>query len=345
MPTSIPLPGTQNEFTKQKPRLVHIDWLRGVAVLLMVMVHAAATWQPGAISTTGLLAYVISGLGGLAAPLFVTLAGWGLSKSNLSLRKIFVRVVFFSIMQLMLNLSAPHLFETFTPGVLTLFALLTLSAPLWKKMSNISVVLLMLVLLFIPSIIENPGGWGDRVAVGSIKIFIIHLFWSGTYPLFPWLIFALLGHLIAQKVDAPIRGLMGVGFLIMAVAIRISQSQQIAFASPSGEGVLTFFPANTPFLIGAILGVGVIWRVVERYAVNWQPMSALGQRSLTVYILHFIPFYFLHQLDENGSWSALTCGIVVLIYTIMWLPLMYVSGRYFPKLSFEKILQHYSSTD
>ena len=334
---------TLNEYGKAKPRLAHIDWLRAIAVLLMVMVHAAATWQPKTISTTSLLAYVISGLGGLAAPLFVVLTGWGLSRTKLSSRKVIIRVVFFFIMQIILNISAPHLFDTFTPGVLTLFALLTLSAPLWKRLSNTSVILIMLILLFIPSIIENPGSWGDRVEVGGIEVFILHLFWTGTYPFFPWLIFALLGHLIAQKVDAPIYALMSAGLLLMIGAIRNSQSQQIAFASPSGVGVLTFFPANTPFLIGAILGVGLIWMCVENYCGNWQPMSDLGQRSLTVYILHFIPFFFLHQLDENGGWGALTCGLVVFGYTLIWLPAMHYCAKHMENLSFEKILQHYSS--
>ena len=96
---------TLNEYGKAKPRLAHIDWLRAIAVLLMVMVHAAATWQPKTISTTSLLAYVISGLGGLAAPLFVVLTGWGLSKTKLSPRKVIVRVVFFFIMQIILNIS------------------------------------------------------------------------------------------------------------------------------------------------------------------------------------------------------------------------------------------------
>ena len=53
-----------------------IDQLRGLAILLMVMVHAAATWAPSEASTISLFAIIIAGLGGLAAPLFVTVGGW-----------------------------------------------------------------------------------------------------------------------------------------------------------------------------------------------------------------------------------------------------------------------------
>ena len=43
----------------------------------MVMVHVAATAPPPSIGSTSALGYVVAGLGGLAAPLFVVLAGWG----------------------------------------------------------------------------------------------------------------------------------------------------------------------------------------------------------------------------------------------------------------------------
>ena len=54
-------------------RLEYIDSLRGLAVLLMVMVHAAATWSPSTASQQSIIGYVAAGLGGLAAPLFVVL--------------------------------------------------------------------------------------------------------------------------------------------------------------------------------------------------------------------------------------------------------------------------------
>ena len=63
-------------------RIKAIDSLRGLAVLLMVMVHPAATWSPYQSVQTTWLAYSIAGLGGLAAPLFVTIFGWGLIRSQ-----------------------------------------------------------------------------------------------------------------------------------------------------------------------------------------------------------------------------------------------------------------------
>ena len=67
-----------------------IDSLRGLAVLLMVMVHAAGTWNPFYSAQSSILAYTVAGLGGLAAPLFVTIFGWGL-KSRASKNQILSR--------------------------------------------------------------------------------------------------------------------------------------------------------------------------------------------------------------------------------------------------------------
>ena len=54
---------------EQVARNRSIDSLRGLAVLLMVMVHAAATWNPFSSAQSSILAYTVAGLGGLAAPL------------------------------------------------------------------------------------------------------------------------------------------------------------------------------------------------------------------------------------------------------------------------------------
>ena len=113
-----------------------IDQLRGVAILLMVMVHSAATWAPSDASTTNVLALVIAGLGGLAAPLFVTVGGWVTVQSNWTLRKALIRFTFLYAAQIAVNISASQRFDLYSPGVLTLFALLYLTAPLWVRISQ-----------------------------------------------------------------------------------------------------------------------------------------------------------------------------------------------------------------
>ena len=158
-----------------------IDQLRGVAILLMVMVHSAATWAPSDASTTSILALIIGGLGGLAAPLFVTVGGWVTVQSKWTLRKALIRFAFLYVAQILVNLSAPQRFDPLSPGVLTLFALLYLIAPLWVRVSeNIQMTLFVGVgiIAINHSLISahEAMNWDDRTYVGGVlELSLIHI--------------------------------------------------------------------------------------------------------------------------------------------------------------------------
>ena len=113
----------------QTSRITHIDSLRGVAVLLMVMVHSAATWNPFDGDQETILAYIVSGLGGLAAPLFVTLFGWGMLRSKLNTKARIFQATFLLLCQVLVNIFSPHLFNTLTPGILSFCLLYTSPSP------------------------------------------------------------------------------------------------------------------------------------------------------------------------------------------------------------------------
>ena len=117
-------------------RFREIDSLRGLAVLLMVMVHAAATWNPHNAAQSTWIAYLVAGLGGLAAPLFVTIFGWGLVRSKSTTNGNIIKATILLLLQLLVNLFSPHLFHPLTPGILSLFALLILIKPLIVNMAN-----------------------------------------------------------------------------------------------------------------------------------------------------------------------------------------------------------------
>jgi len=162
-----------------------IDQLRGIAILLMVMVHSAATWAPTDASTTSILALVIAGLGGLAAPLFVTVGGWVTVQSSWTLRKALIRFAFLYAAQIAVNISAPQLFDPFSPGVLTLFALLYLTAPLWVRISeNLQATLFfafnLLTLNYVLLGNHDTLDWDDRTYVGGIMEHVEHLLLTGT---------------------------------------------------------------------------------------------------------------------------------------------------------------------
>ena len=85
-------------------RITHIDQLRGIALLLMILVHAAATWKPSQLHQEHVLAIFVASLGGLAAPLFIFIFGWGIGRSkNTSFEKNIIRGLVLLFAQFLVN--------------------------------------------------------------------------------------------------------------------------------------------------------------------------------------------------------------------------------------------------
>jgi surface polysaccharide O-acyltransferase-like enzyme len=321
-----------------------IDQLRGLAILLMIMVHAAATWAPEGASTTSLFALIIAGLGGLAAPLFVTVGGWVTVQSTWTLQKALTRFAFLLLTQILVNLTAPHLFDPFTPGVLSLFAILYLIAPIWLRIAeNIAFCCTVLFGICIINLVLLPGdsslGWNDRITSNGIE-FINHLVLTGTYPVFPWVFFSILGAGI--NIHSPsikqLGSIASVGLIICITILLDALQKDVPFAQPSGEAALTFFPANTPFLIGACTGVLILWMALE-HRHPYGKLNKLGQLSLTLYVIHFIPIY----LGSNFTPEWMYAVPLVLLYTVLWWPIGVFHQERCPRYSLEYLLQRFTN--
>ena len=144
---------------------------------------------------------------GLAAPLFVALLGWGLLQRQLSGKQRVWRAGWLFACQLVVNLSAPHLFEPWTPGVLSLMGILILTEKWWgqwwrrsstpqRTFGAVAVLVLLFITLF--ETWQGPSNWESRVASESATEWIGHLMLTGLYPFIPWAIFAALGMTIAS---------------------------------------------------------------------------------------------------------------------------------------------------
>jgi uncharacterized membrane protein len=315
-------------------RSVHIDALRGLAVLLMVLVHAAATWEPSLSGGLLALGVIVSAGGGLAAPLFVALLGWGLAQRALTPRQRWWRAGWLFACQGAVNLSAPHLFDPFTPGVLSLLGLLILTEPLWARpfhndnqvvrpFAGLLVVVLMLSIFTEPW--QGSSDWTSRVETPSFTMWASHLITTGLYPFFPWVLFACFGLTVARLSSEHrqvfFRNVAVAGLGASTVVLVQSQRAGQAWALPTGNAALTFFPANAPFLIAAMTGVAMLWWIVERLGAAVAALSHVGRVSLTVYVLHFVPFALFHQAETVHGWSALSTAGVVMAYTGGWIVL------------------------
>ena len=318
----------------------------------MVMVHAAATWGPPSSTQPSALVYLVSGMGGLAAPLFVTVFGWGCFHGRSTTKQRLYRTAFFVIAQTGVNASSPHLFDLWTPGVLTLFGLLTITQPLWLHslrrrnhqtlMAFSSAVFFLIA--FLPSI-QGSSDWNTRVQVTDAVQWTSHALVTGTYPLFPWVLFAVFGAWIAKnggekalfpQTVTTKAALVG-AFLCTLATLIYSAMYDLEWASPTGDATLTFFPANIPFLTAALLGVTLLWMLIERFSVS--SLTLLGRRSLTVYLVHFIPIGLFHSVDEAQSFTFAQSMIAVLAYTCVWWPAAHAWDRLAPRMNVEQLFR------
>ena len=305
-----------------------IDALRGLAVLLMVMVHVAATAPPPSIGSTSALGYLVAGLGGLAAPLFVVLAGWGAAGKPRSWRSRCARAGLLLAAQVLVNLCAPHLYGPFTPGVLSLFALLALIP--WTHPSQAvqrgvraTAAILPAVVLVAPAL-QGPSTWDGRVLVENPQDLLGHLLLTGLYPFVPWCGLAWLGVMVRTH-GAAIRqaGIVWslCGVVVCGLLLFRASEQGVPWAastSPNGQAFLTFFPANAPFLLAASTGVLLLW-TTGAWLARAPGLPALGRLSLTVYVAHTPLLWLLHRTVEAPS-AILSAGLVIAL-TFVWWPI------------------------
>lgn len=338
----------QPEETLQHSRLEFVDQLKGLAILFMVFIHAAATWQPDNISATSLIGALSGGIGGLAAPLFVTLFGWGVSNSNLTSKKIIIRATVLFSAQIILNLTANHLFELFTPGVLSLFALLYITAPIWIRIKNFDLIMQLCILIStaILCMIIPQGSleWDSRVHVSSSMQFLNHLLLTGLYPLFPWIFFAILGAVLSSSWNN--KQLLIVLFLLSSPALILSITQQQVWAiatDPSGEAIMTFFPANHWFLFNSAFGVVFLWHIFENLNYEIKILSGLGKISLSVYLIHFIPLNIAKDIEQNSSLTNPLIFSLILAYTLIWLLIAFVWKKYAVDITLENLIRKISN--
>ena len=250
--------------------------------------------------------------------------------------------------QVIVNMSAPHLFKPFTPGVLSLLGLAILTEPWWGRPFRsrdravrrfTKTFVAVIVLSVLTESLQGPSDWMRRVAYDSFPVWVNHSVFTGLYPFFPWIVFACFGMTVARLSMSQrrtfFRNITAIGMATSVAVLVQSQLTDQPWALPTGEASLTFFPANAPFLIAAMTGVAMLWWVAERVESTIVALSHAGRASLTVYVLHFIPFALFHESDTVHGWSATLTGAVVVAYTTGWIVLGTWLARRVPHLTIE----------
>ncbi|MFL2952409.1 MAG: acyltransferase [Candidatus Thalassarchaeaceae archaeon] len=356
-------------------RLKHIDRIRAIAVLFMVEVHTAAIVPPSGITVGHPAAFVAAAFGGMAAPMFVTVSGWGMYSSasrrlseghsasqwvNWIVPRFALLCLCQILVNILLNVERGGRFEWHTPGVLTLLAISAVICPALVRTSMRARSILMLLFCVSPLLMGASSGpelgWFERVDARGIQEWMARLLWNGTYPVLPWLFYILLGTVLQdlrEDYRARERGIV-LGIIATSITLAMSVAEGIDWALTSGDAVLTFFPASMPFLVVSGTMVALALRILEgKEESGGEPLMGdrlsllepAGRMSLTIYVSHFAVLGVVALLmDGEPRMSLVPAFLVTILHTIVWIPLAVIHESRFPGLSLEGLLRRTQSS-
>ncbi len=290
-------------------RRVYIDWLRGVAVLLMIMWHSIDAWTSDAERARPLFRAIVF-LAGWPAPLFLFLAGVAVPLAaearlargagrravsrSLQVRgwEVFALAHLFRLQSFLLNVHTEWN-SLLKPDILNILGLgLVITAVCWQRASTARQRLVWLLAPAAAVLILTPfvarWAWPSLLPPrleGYLRI-------SGdnaVFSLFPSVAYifagAFLGALLAEHTDEDVpffstTAAVGAGLLVAGAMALFGPS-----AARLGRAGIV---ADTVFRVGAMtLAVASAWAALRhRPADRWRPVVVFGRTSLFVYWVH-----------------------------------------------------------
>jgi uncharacterized membrane protein len=290
-------------------RLLYIDWLRGVAVLFMILWHSIDAWtlQTGR-DTWGFTAIIFAA--GWAAPLFLLLAGVSVSlaggarvararsraEASWELQKrgwqIFILAHVFRFQSFLLNPNGSWT-SILKPDILNILGLgLVASAFCWRHADSARAARLWLigpaVLVLVLTPLSRAWWWPTLLHV-RFEAYIRPVGNFGVFSIFPAAAYvfvgAYIGWLVWEHRAAERwlhRRLALAAVLLIAVGGSLSALRALEVPSPIDSA--PFFTWRTGAMI---LVFALSWALVgNRSAAFWSPLVTLGQTSLFVYWIH-----------------------------------------------------------
>jgi uncharacterized membrane protein len=328
---------------ERRPRRNYLDWMRGLAVLIMIEAHLLDSWTRIPDRQTREFGWAII-LGGLGAPLFLFLAGVAIPLSAASkLRKsgdvstatravvrrgleIFGLAFIFRLQAWILGWSSPRallkvdILNIMGPSIMA-------AAALWGAltgkrarlaafvMTTLAIPLLTPLIRTLPALAYLPD---------PIEAYIRPIPGLTNFVFFPWMGFvfagALLGLLLDDVQTREQETRLNLGFGLGGAALALAAYAASFLPSPYPH---TYFWTTSPTffflrvgLMTAMVGLAYLWESRPGGSDKWSPMQQLGHTSLFIYWIHVEMVYGLISLPLHKSlawgqaWLAL--GIFIL---------------------------------
>jgi uncharacterized membrane protein len=301
-------------------RSASLDALRGLAVMLMVIQHLGVWFWRGSFRQLAEhpIIVTLNGIGGLGAPLFVTLAGagaWYLFRRRRGAGTAVARGLLVLLLGYALNLAARQWFSPGSWYVLHLIGLGLVLSPLLCRIPTRALLALALVVVLVTPVVQHL--LGTRMFISTAELSNTHrpfgplrlALAEGHFPVLPWLAFFVSGVVAARWVEArewkALWWLAG-GCLAAGAALVVVGAAGLPWAG--GAAVKRFFLLRTNFYPGyppllfllqgfAFLALGAFGRLEQRSTFRFpRSLVCLGRASLTILFVHILVF------RELGIW-------------------------------------------
>ena len=319
-------------------RIPSLDFLRGIAVLLMVQQHTGYWfWQSGGSIASLITKYpamvIMNGLGGLAAPIFIALAGAGTTLSyaaGKTDRGIFFRGILLIVFGYLLNILTPAWFAPWSWYVLHLIGFGMCLSPIIRKMN--SALLFITALLIIASSVALLSYYGMpryfsnsfmRGSYSAGSILKLATF-NGNFPVFPWMALFIAGMAAGRWIGSyryiNILKTAGIVLSIGLLLFLLKQGDFALFNNALGRRLLMvnlyMYPAYpvqfaalsavSLFLIYVLLAAGRKFNITDGNIV-----VLLGRVSLSIFIIHIV--LIRNFMTVSGLWQSFPATVTVLL--------------------------------
>lgn len=327
-------------------RQLSLDALRGVAVILMMEQHLGTWLWQVADPSRSLVAQAplymgLNALGGLAAPIFITLAGAGVSflvagRAHRSVDAILVRrglgLLGFGYL---LNWLTPSWFSPGSWFVLHLMGLGIATSPLWRRLPDAALLALEAGILAAtvavqawlrtPILLDNSRMRDLDLPGGAARLALA----EGQFPVLPWLGVFLAGVVVGRwvlagqhaRITALLRICVGVGVVLVGLQYGAHHLPSLSFLKaepwrrvitvrtsfyPAGPGIVLLLQAGVLLLLRTALWVEAVRELAPRGV-----LVCLGRASLTLLLVHVVLFRELSR--PLGAWQAFDWPVALAI--------------------------------
>ena len=322
-------------YFKIKVRISSLDFIRGLAILIMISANAYPYIYPFKYCPL-LLRLIFSS----AAPVFVFLSGVSLRlavENGKKIKSLILRafqILFFAVV---IDMFIWSIFPFITMDVLYLISFSLLITIFLIRFSDKFKLLLSIGIVSFIIITNNYYNFEfheisfDAIDLKkSLLLSIHHVLIDGWFPVFPWTGFTILGYLITKNRQSIVKfsnHILLIGFTII-MGFSLLYCFEFFKTNSIREGYTEiFYPVTIPFLL-YVLGLFLVITSLFNININgFNYVKSIGKLSLPIYFIHiflikfYLPFYLQSEIQFN--WFILIIGVLSL-YLIVFLFVFFI---------------------